>query len=50
MSQSIFQRSVALCLSVVLTLAMLGGIDRLAVQPDTAAGWAQHGTQQAPRA
>jgi hypothetical protein len=50
MSQSFIQRSVAFCLSAVLTLAMLGGIDHLAVQPDAAAGWAQQNTQPAPRA
>jgi hypothetical protein len=50
MSQSLIQRSVALCLSAVLTLAMLGGIDHLAAQPDAASGWAQHSTQPAPRA
>ena len=49
MSQSIIHRSVAFCLSAVLTLAMLGGIDQLAVPTDSAAGWAQHTVQQAPR-
>ncbi len=38
-----YQRFLALCLSAVLTLGMLGGIDHLA-QPDQAEGqWAKAG-------
>jgi hypothetical protein len=47
MSQSLIQRSVALCLSVVVTLALLGGLDYLAQPGEQPAQMAQ---KTAPRA
>jgi hypothetical protein len=49
MSSSIIHRGIAFCLSAMITLCMLGGIDQLAVPTDSAAGWAQQTVQQAPR-
>ena len=41
MQTTFIQRSVSLGLAVVLTLAMLGGIEQLSQQPQPAAQWAQ---------
>ena len=48
MMQRLIARATSLCLSVLLTLAMLGGIDQLAQPADTGgAQWAQHATPRA---
>jgi hypothetical protein len=41
MSTSLFQRSLSLCLAVVLTVAMLGAIDGLSQREDGPVQWAQ---------
>ena len=41
MQTTFIQRSVSLSLAAVLTLAMLGGIDRLSQHPQPAQQWAQ---------
>ena len=41
MQTTFIQRSVSLSLAAVLTLAMLGGIDRLSQHTQPAAQWAQ---------
>ena len=46
-SHKMIHRSIAFCLSAVLTLAMLGGIDQLAQRDDAAGQWAQHVTPRA---
>lgn len=47
MSPSFFQRSLSLALSVVLTVAMLGGIDQLSQHEEPPAQWAQQTSTQA---
>ncbi len=47
MSQSLVHRSVSFCLAAAGTIAMLGGVDRLAQHDGPAPQWAQ---QSAPRA
>jgi len=41
MSSRFFERSLSLSLAAVLTLAMLGGIDRLSQRDDGPVQWAQ---------
>lgn len=50
MLQRLIARTVSLCLSALLTLAMLGGIDHLSQRDDTAAGGPQWVQAPAPRA
>lgn len=41
MQQRLVARTLSLCLAATLTLAMLGGIDRLSQPDETAPLWAQ---------
>jgi hypothetical protein len=41
MSTRLIQRSLSLCLAVLLTVAMLGGIDSLSQREDGPVQWAQ---------
>jgi hypothetical protein len=50
MSPSFIQRAFALCLSAVLTVAMLGSIDHLSQPEEGAPAWAQKNAVAAPRA
>jgi hypothetical protein len=50
MSASLLQRGFSFCISAVLTLAMLGGIDHLTVHDEGGAGWARNGQATQPRA
>ena len=50
MLQRPITRTVSLCLSVLLTLAILGGIDQLSQPGESAAGAAQWAHAPAPRA
>ena len=45
MSHNLVHRSISFSLAAVVTLAMLGSIDRLAQRDDHAAGWARNAPQ-----
>lgn len=47
MSTSLFQRLSSMTLSVLLTMAMLGGIDSLSQHPVPAEQWAQQTSHRA---
>lgn len=47
MSHSLYQRTAAVCLSVLVTLAMLGSIDHLAQRDEAVPQWAQQAVPSA---